>query len=98
MNALAIHSASVHLPAGGLPAGGGSFGRALLQPGQARPSQPAGEEFSVRQRVEVRPHRQAPPAEPVDTVRRTGDARTQLYADHEAIWPGRSWRYINFLI
>lgn len=98
MNALAIHSASVHLPARGLPTGGGSFGRALLQPGQARAGQAVHREPSTPQRVEVRPYRQGAPVEPVAEVRQTGDSRTQLYADHEAIRPGRSWRYINFLL
>ncbi len=97
MTALTIHSASVHLRGGGLQPGAGQFGRALLQPGRAGQARSV-DDGPTAQRVRVRPHRQAPVDEPPAAVRQTGDSRTQLYADHEATWPGRSWRYINFLL
>ncbi|MBS3821526.1 MAG: hypothetical protein GVY16_02370 [Planctomycetes bacterium] len=72
-----------------------SFGRALAAPSTGPADRPHTEAAS-RQRVRVR---RRPDDEPFETPRRTGDPRTQIYADHEDLpGPWASWQFINYLI
>jgi hypothetical protein len=59
------------------------------------PREPSPTENAARR---VRVHRR-PVDEPFEAPRDTGDPRTQLYAEHEALpGPWASWQFINFLI